>query len=172
MTIERLFLALEAKMGVRVRGVPVDIMVVIAASLTLMLLFQTKQIQPCDYMGGVDDVETVGNEAPAPGSLHHLIEQRLKALCPQAAPETAQGSEVSGQLLDAQVQEPLIDQVKSGLFFHLSIRLIMEKLQKHQLEHQHWVPGVSPLIGIEALAVLLDKTKIHHMNQSLQKVGL
>jgi hypothetical protein len=74
--IERLFLALAAKTGVRVRGVPVDIMVVIAAPL-----------------------------------------------------------------------------------------------KKNHFEHQHRVPGGSPPIGIEALAVLLDKAKIHHLGQVLQKAG-
>jgi hypothetical protein len=122
-------------------------------------------------MGGVDDVEAVGNEAPARGLLHHLIEQRFKAFRPQAGPEAAEGREIGGQLLDAQAQEPLVDQIKDGLLFHLAIRQITGKLQKHHFEHQQRVPGVSPPIGIEALAVRLDKAKIHHLGQVLQKVG-
>ena len=109
--------------------------------------------------------------AAAPGLLHHLIEQFLKTLRPQPGPEAAQGREVRGQLLDAQAQEPLIDQVKDGLFFHPAIRQIIEKLQKHHLEHQHRVPGVSPPIGIEVFAVLRDKTKIHHLSQVFQELG-
>ena len=81
--IERLFLALAAKTGVRVRGVPVHIMVVIVAvPLTLIFLFQAEQVYPGGDMRGVDNVQAIGNEAPAPGLLHHLIEQFLKALRP------------------------------------------------------------------------------------------
>jgi hypothetical protein len=36
-------------------------------------------------MGGVDDVETIANEAPAPGLFHQLIEQRLKTLGTESA---------------------------------------------------------------------------------------
>ncbi len=168
--IERLFLALAAKTGVRVRGVPVDIMAVIVP-LILMLLFQTKQIDPGDDMGGVDDVETIGNEITIPGLLHHLIEQRLETLRPQALPEAAEDGVIGRQLLGAQPQEPLVDQVKGGFFLHLLIRQIIEKLQKHHLEHQHRVPVVSPPIDIEVLAVLLDKPKIDHLGQVFQKVG-
>ncbi len=84
--IERLFLALAAKTGVRVRGVPVDIMIVVAAPLTLMLLLQANHVHPGDNMGGVDDVEAVGNEAAATDLLHHLNEQFLKTFHPPGGP--------------------------------------------------------------------------------------
>lgn len=94
--IERLFLALAAKTSVRVRGVPVNIMVVIVAPLTLMLFLQAKQVHPGADMGGVDKVEGIGNEAPVPGLLHHLIEQFLKACRSQVGPEAAEGREIGG----------------------------------------------------------------------------
>src|SRR5512139_3765734 len=122
--IERLFLALAAKTGVRVRGVPVNIMVVIVAPLALMLFLQAKQVHPGADMGGVDNVEAIGNEAPAPGLVDHLIEQFLKAFRSQAGPEAAEGREIGGQLLDTQSQEPFIDQIKGGLFLHFTIRQI------------------------------------------------
>jgi len=118
--IERLLLALATKTGLRVRGVPVDIMVVIVPLIfTLMFFFQPKQVHPGDDMGGVDDVEAIGNKAPAPGLLHHLIEQFLKAFRPRASPEAAQGGKVVRQLLGTHPQEPLVDQVKGGLFLDL-----------------------------------------------------
>jgi len=170
--IKGLFLAFAAKTGVRVRGVPVDIMVVIvAAPLPLVLLFQAKQVDPGGDMGGVDDVEAVSNKAPTPGLFHQLVEQSLKALRPQPGPEAAQGREIGRQLLGAQPQEPLVGQVKSGLFLHLAIRQIIEKLQKHHFEHQHRVPRFSPPINIKVFAVLRDKAKIHHLRQVFQEVG-
>jgi hypothetical protein len=170
--LERLFLVLPAETGIRVLGVPVEIMAVIVPLIfTLMLLLQTKQIDPGDDLGGVDDVETIGNETTIPGLLHHLIEPRLETLRPQALPEAAEDGVIGRQLLGAQPQEPLADQVKGGLFLHLAIRQIIEKLQKHHLEHQHRVPGVSAPIDLEVFAVLLDKPKIHHWGQVFQKVG-
>jgi len=101
----------------------------------------------------------------------HLIEQRLKAFRPQAGPEVAEGREIRGQLLDVQPQKPLVDQVKGGRLFNLAVQQIIKKLQKHLFEHQHRVPGVLPPIGITALAALLDKAKIQHLGQPLQKMG-
>jgi len=72
----------------------------------------------------------------------------------------------------AQAQEPVVDQVKGGLLFHLAIQHIIKKLQKHHVEHQHRVPGVSPPIGTEALAMLLDKAKIHHLGLVLSERGV
>ena len=68
--------------------------VIVVAPLALVLLFQAKQIHPGADVGGVNDVEAVGDEAPAPGLLHHLIEQFLKALHPKTGPEAGERREI------------------------------------------------------------------------------
>jgi hypothetical protein len=40
----------------------------------------------------------------------------------------------------------------------------IEKLQKHHVEDQHGVVGVSLPIGIEVFAVLPGKAKIYHLH--------
>ncbi len=115
-------------------------MIVIVTPLSLMLLFQAKQVHPGADGGGADDVEAVGNKALAPGLLHYLIEQILKAFRPQSVPQALAGREIGGRFLGAHAQEPLIDQVKGNLRLHLGIRQIIEELQQHHFAHQHWVP--------------------------------
>jgi hypothetical protein len=65
--IERLFLLLQPK-RVRVRLVPDDIMIVAVAPLTLMIFLHAKQVHPGDDIGGVGEVDEVGNQATAMGS--------------------------------------------------------------------------------------------------------
>jgi hypothetical protein len=88
--IEPLFLALTAKPGIRVRGISIHIVVVIIA--WGMLFLQTEEVNLGGNIGGINDVETIGNESLAPGLLHHVIEQLLKTLRPQAGCGSGTGS--------------------------------------------------------------------------------
>jgi hypothetical protein len=146
-------------------------MIGIVAPLSLMLLFQAKQVHPCADGGGVDDVEAVGNKALAPGLLRYLIEQILKAFRPQSVPQAIGGREIGWRFLGAHAQEPRVDQVKGNLRLHLGIRQILEELQQHHFAHQHWVPGVPLPIYLEVFAVLLDKPKILTCAKSYKKRG-
>lgn len=73
-SLEGLFLALAAKTSVRVRGVPVLIIIVSAAiPLAHMIPFQTKQVHWGADMGGVNNGEGILNEAPVPGLFPHTL---------------------------------------------------------------------------------------------------
>jgi hypothetical protein len=93
-------------------------------------------------VGGVDDVQAVGDQALGPGLLHHLIEEALEALGPQAQAEAAEGAVIRRQFLGAQAQEALEHQIPGGPFFQLPVREVVEELQEDQLEHEHRVPRI------------------------------
>ena len=166
--VKRLLLALASKPGVRVGAVPVHIGVVVIA--LAVLLFQAKQVHLGGDMGGIDDVQAIGDEAPFPGLLHHLVEEFLEPLRPQPHPEAAEGGVIRGQLLGAQTQEPLVNHVESGLFFDLPVRQVIEELQADHFEHQHRVPGVPAPIHVKVPAGLPDEAKIHGSGQVFQEV--
>lgn len=122
-------------------------------------------------MGGVDDVQAVGDQAFGPGLRHHLVKELLKALSPQALAEAAEGGVIGRQFLGAQTQEPLEHHVPGGLLFQLAVREVVEELQKDQLEHEHRIPRVPAPVHVEVLQGRFDESKVLGPGELIEEMG-
>ena len=112
-------------------------------------------------MGGVDDVQPVRPQTLGSGLLHHLVEQALEALGPQALPKAAEHGMIGRQLLGAQTQERLEEQVPGALLLNVPVREIVEELQENHFEHEHRVPGVPTPGNVKVFQGRFDEGKVH-----------
>ena len=167
--VKAFLLAFPAKVSVRVRRVPVHVVVVVIA--VSLLFFQAKKIHLGSHIGGVNDMQPVRDQTLPPGLVHHPVEPPLKAIGPQTPAKTAQGSVAGRQLFAAQPQEPLENQGPGALFFDFPVREVIEKLQKDHFEHGHRVPGVPAPVHVKVTAGFSDKAKVYRPAQLMEKMG-